>query len=40
MTLAHVGGVPFEEWLMPLTATGSGIALALRVAMRRLRQRM
>jgi hypothetical protein len=38
MMLAHVAGMPFEEWLAPVAATGSGIALALRAAMHRLRQ--
>jgi hypothetical protein len=37
--IAHIAGVPFEEWLVPLTATGSGIALAVRVAVFRMRQR-
>ncbi|MGH9025566.1 MAG: hypothetical protein ACRDWD_05520 [Acidimicrobiia bacterium] len=39
MTLAHIAGVPFEEWLAPLAATGSGIAIAVRAAFHRLRQR-
>ena len=39
MTLAHIGGVPFEEWLAPLVATGYGVGAALRAAVRRLRQR-
>jgi hypothetical protein len=37
MTLAHIVGVPFEEWFTPLAVTGSGIALALRAAVRRTR---
>ena len=37
MTVAHLAGVPFEEWLAPLMATSGGIAVALRVALRRLR---
>jgi hypothetical protein len=37
MTVAHIAGVPFEEWLTPLALTGSGIALALRAAVRRNR---
>ena len=36
MTLAHVGGVPLEEWLTPLLAMGGGLAVALRAAIRRL----
>jgi hypothetical protein len=36
VTLAHIAGVPFEEWLPPLVATGGGIAIALRAALRRL----
>jgi hypothetical protein len=39
MTLAHIIGVPVEEWLTPLAATGGSIALALRAAFRRLHQR-
>ena len=35
MTLAHVGGVPLEEWLTPLLAMGGGLAVALRAAIRR-----
>ncbi|HZQ57019.1 MAG TPA: hypothetical protein VFA84_03220 [Acidimicrobiales bacterium] len=34
--LAHIAGVPFEEWLAPLATTGGGIFVALRVALRRL----
>jgi hypothetical protein len=30
--LAHVGGVPVEEWLVPLVATGGGLVVALRAA--------
>ena len=36
MMLAHVGGVPFEEWLFPLLATGSSVALALRAMIHRM----
>jgi hypothetical protein len=36
MILAHIAGVPFEEWVLPLTASGGGIALALHAAMLRL----
>jgi hypothetical protein len=39
MTAAHIAGVPFEEWLAPLVATGGGIAIALRAAFRRLHKR-
>jgi hypothetical protein len=39
MTTAHIVGLPFEEWLAPLAATGSGLYVALRAAWRRLRQR-
>jgi hypothetical protein len=35
--VAHVAGVPFEEWITPLAMTGSGIALAVRAALRRHR---
>jgi hypothetical protein len=38
VTLAHVGGVPFEEWLFPLVATGTSITLALRAMMHRLQR--
>jgi hypothetical protein len=37
MTIAHVAGVPFEEWLAPLIAGGSGIFFALRAALRQRR---
>jgi len=39
MTIAHIGGVPFEEWLGPLVATGGTFAVALRATLRRLRHR-
>jgi hypothetical protein len=39
MMLAHLAGVPFEEWFAPLVATGSGMALGLRAAFRRLHER-
>ncbi len=39
MTLAHVGGVPFEEWLFPLVATGSSVGLALRAMLHRQHRR-
>lgn len=37
MMVAHLAGVPFEEWLTPLATTGTGLAIALRAAMRRAR---
>ena len=37
MTLAHIGGVPVEEWLFPIVAMGSACTVALRAALRRLR---
>ena len=39
MTLAHVAGVPFEEWLFPVVATGSSVALALRAMIHRMHRR-
>lgn len=30
MTVAHIAGVPFEEWLLPLAATAGGLAAMLR----------
>jgi hypothetical protein len=39
MTVAHIAGVPFEEWLAPLVATGSGAVIALRAAVRRRHKR-
>jgi hypothetical protein len=39
MTVAHIGGVPVEEWLMPVLTTGSGIAFAVGATLRRLRRR-
>jgi hypothetical protein len=39
MTIAHIAGMPFEEWLAPLAATGGGIALAVRAALSRMRHR-
>ena len=38
MTLAHIAGVPFEEWLTPLVATGCGMVFALRHAWGRMRR--
>jgi hypothetical protein len=39
MMVAHIAGMPFEESLAPLVAMGSGIAVALRAAVVRQRQR-
>ncbi|HWS44705.1 MAG TPA: hypothetical protein VN636_02495 [Acidimicrobiia bacterium] len=39
MMLAHIAGLPFEEWLGPLLATGGSAAVGVRAAFRRLRQR-
>ncbi|HZR14135.1 MAG TPA: hypothetical protein VFC33_12895 [Acidimicrobiia bacterium] len=39
MILAHIAGVPFEEWMEPLVAGGSGVAIALYAALLRLRRR-
>jgi hypothetical protein len=36
--MAHLAGMPLEEWLAPLAATGSGIALAWRAALSRGRR--
>jgi hypothetical protein len=30
MTVAHVAGLPVEEWLFPLVAASGGIAAVLR----------
>jgi hypothetical protein len=38
VTVAHIAGVPFEEWLVPLAATGGGVLVALQMACRRLRR--
>jgi hypothetical protein len=38
VTVAHVGGVPVEELLMPLLVTGGSLAVALRASCRRLRR--
>jgi len=34
MMLAHIGGLPFEEWLGPVLVSGGSIAVALRAALR------
>jgi hypothetical protein len=39
VTVAHVAGMPFEEWLFPLVATGGTVALALRAMVHRLHDR-
>jgi hypothetical protein len=39
VTLAHIAGVPFEEWLSPLVATGSGLVLGLRAVFHHRRTR-
>jgi hypothetical protein len=36
--IAHLGWMPAEELLVSLAATGSGLVVALRAALRRLRQ--
>ena len=36
--LAHIAGMPFEEWVTPLAAAGSGMAVAMHAAIRRLRR--
>jgi hypothetical protein len=35
MTIAHVGGIPLEEWILPMAATAGGLAFALRAVFRR-----
>jgi hypothetical protein len=37
MTVAHIAGLPFEELIAPLAASGSGILIVLRAAIRRRR---
>lgn len=39
MMLAHIAGVPVEEWLVPVAAMGGSIVVGLRVALRRLHHR-
>jgi hypothetical protein len=39
MIVAHIAGVPFEEWLSPLVATGGGVFVAVRAVLLRRRQR-
>jgi hypothetical protein len=38
MTIAHIAGVPFEEWLTPIVATGGGMVFAFRHAWDRMRR--
>ncbi len=40
MTLAHIGGVPFEEWVMPLLAGAYGTVVGVRATVRALTQRV
>jgi hypothetical protein len=35
MMVAHIAGVPVEEWLGPIAVSGSGIVVAVRVLLRR-----
>ena len=35
MIVAHIAGMPFEEWLGPVLVYGGGIAVAVRAAVRR-----
>ena len=35
MTIAHLAGVPFEEWISPLILSGGGVWIAARAAFRR-----
>jgi len=37
--VGHIAGVPFEEWLMPFVASGSGLVLGLRAALYRRHHR-
>jgi hypothetical protein len=39
VTVAHIAGLPFEELLGPLVASGGGVLLALCAACRRLQRR-
>lgn len=38
MTLAHIAGVPIEEWIAPIAVSGSGIAVALEAVLRQRRR--
>jgi hypothetical protein len=35
MMVAHIAGVPVEEWLAPIAVSASGIVVAVRVLLRR-----
>jgi hypothetical protein len=35
MTIAHLAGLPFEEWISPLVLSSGGILIAARTALRR-----
>ena len=35
MTIAHIVGMPFEEWLGPIAVGGSGVAFTLRLLVQR-----
>ena len=35
--IAHVGGLPIEEWLVPVAAIGGSVAIAVREVFRRMR---
>lgn len=39
MITAHIAGVPVEEWVVPVAASGGGVVVALRLTLRRLRRR-
>ena len=39
MMTAHILGVPVEEWMVPLVASGGGVLVALGAAIRRFRPR-
>jgi hypothetical protein len=40
MTVAHIAGVPLEEWFTPLAASGSTFVIALRAALWRARRQV
>jgi hypothetical protein len=37
--LAHIAGVPVEEWITPVVTTGGAVVLALRTALQRFHRR-
>ena len=37
MTVAHLAGVPLEEWISPLLLSGGGLVMATRAMLRRRR---